>query len=231
MADGKPGRPTNINWDKVERLFRAGVLSTVEIARQVGVDEAVIRMYAKRHGWKKDLTQEVRQLTRVKLVENLSQVFNNGEPPPADQKDEDIVEEAARTQVQVVRSHQYNSQYGHALTMRMLDELDMTTAYKGELQELISSTIAPKRQEAFRRAMSLQARAGIMKDLAAAARVWVTMERQAFNIVDDRDEKKDANIEQMSTDELRQEILKDAKQIGLDLTEEDLRAQGVLSKH
>jgi uncharacterized protein YjcR len=233
---GKVGRPSALSpkqWDQVERLFRAGIISVAEIARQFGVRESNIRHYAHKHGWpKRDLTNQVRQLTKTKIVENLSKVFKDGEDRLKQLSDENIIEEAARTQVEVIRQHQDNCSKGHKLTMRLLGELDTTTAYMGELQQLISSSVAPNRQEALRRAISLQTRAQVMKDLAAAARTWVSLERQAFSIADDKDDKdKDRKLDDMTADQLRQEILRDAKQIGLDLAEEDLEPQGVVSRH
>lgn len=223
MAKVGRNRRQDIDWVKVERLYRAGLLSISEISNECGLPTSTISSRARRDGWKRDLTQGVRQLTRTKLIENLAKVYQEGEEKIKGLQDEQIIQEAARTQVEVVRQHQKTLQNGHALTVRMLDELDATTAYKGELQKLISSTVAPARQEALRRAVSLGSRATIMRDLATAARLWVTLERQAFNIVDDRDKTtNDRKLDEMSAEELRKEILDDAKKMGLDLSPKDL---------
>jgi hypothetical protein len=67
----------------------------------------------------------------------------------------------------------------------------------------------------------LPQRATVMRDLATAARLWVTLERQAFSIADDRekDNKDRAKLDEMTAEQLRAEIKEDAKKIGLDLTE------------
>ena len=232
MAMGRPA-DKKVDWQKIERLYRAGLLPIAEISRECKTGEANIRRVAKKNGWKRDLTQEVRNLTRTKMVENLSRVFQDGEERLKAMGDEQIVEEASRTQVEVVRQHQASLKQGHSLTLRMLDELDTATSRRGELEGMITSTVAPQRQEALRRALSLGARATVMKDLANAAKTWVSLERQAFNIIDDRDDKdKDRKLDDMTAEQLRSEILKDAKQIGLDLSDtidEDL-AQGVSGK-
>lgn len=217
-------RSIRTDWKRIERLYRAGVLSVSEIGRETNTPEANIRYHAKKNGWKRDLTDEVRKTARTKLIENLATVSNPSAFMEGVQKatDEDIIEQAARTQVQVVREHQKTLGHGHSLTLRMLDELDATTAYRGELQELISSTVAPIRQEAMRRAISLSARATIMRDLATAARLWITLERQAFSIVDDRDTSKESRkLDEMTAEQLRQEILSDAQKMGLDLKPSD----------
>lgn len=219
-------RLRRVDWGKVERQYRAGLLVVTEIARQHGISESLIRYHAKARGWKRDLTDEMRTLTRTKMVENLAKVFNSNDivDKLKEVSDEQIIEEASRTQVHVVREHQKTLGQGHSLTLRMLDELDATTANKGELQELISKTVAPARQEALRRAISLSSRATIMRDLATAARLWVTLERQAFNIADDRekDNKEQRKLDEMTAEQLRSEIMSDAKKMGLNLSPEEL---------
>lgn len=225
------------DWNRIERLYRAGILSIAEIAREGNVPESNIRYHAKTKSWKRDLTSKVREASRIKMIENLATARALPGGKEANNEiirqlvggdDETIVEQAARTQVQVVREHQKTLGHGHSLTMRMLDELDTTTAYKGELQELITSTVAPIRQEALRRAVSLNSRATIMRDLATAARLWVTLERQAFSIADDKggkDTNEQRKLDEMTAEQLREEIVNDANRIGLKLTREDLRPQ------
>lgn len=216
------GSSKGIDWKKAERLYRQGLLSNQEIAYECGAtSESSIRSRAKAMGWKRDLTNEMRAKTRVKMVENLA---TYGDPSKilAGLHDDQIIEEAARTQVQVIREHQITLKRGHHVTLRMLDELDATTAFMGELQQLISSTIAPKRQEALRRAISLGSRATIMRDLATSARTWVQLERQAFNIIDENKSTELKDLENKTSEELRAEILNDAKRMGLDLSREEL---------
>lgn len=228
-------RARKTDWKKVERLYRAGLLSVAEIGRECGVGDSLIRYHAKTKGWKKDLSQEMRNLTRTKLVENLATVFDGNQviKDIKDAEDEQIIEQASRTQVHVVREHQKTLGQGHSLTLRMLDELDATTAYKGELQDLITSTVAPARQEALRRAVTLGSRATIMRDLATAARLWVTLERQAFNIADDRDkDNKERKLDDMTAEQLRAEIIQEADRMGIKLEKDDLpqRPVGVAAK-
>lgn len=214
-----------VNWKKVEEQYRAGLLSLEEMAREHGIVSGTIRYRAKLKGWKRDLTQEMRQRTRTLMVENLAKISDGqGLSDHVESVNDDrIIEQAAKTQIEVVRGHQQTLGRGHQLTFRMLDELETTTAHAGELQNLITSTVAPIRQEALRRAVSLSSRADILQKLATAARSWIALERQAFNIADDRGKDEDQKkVDDMTAEELRQDILNTAKKIGLDMTEEDL---------
>jgi uncharacterized protein YjcR len=203
---------------RIERLYRAGLLSVLEISRECGVPESSVRFWAKEKGWKRDLTADVRQKARAKLVENLAKL-GVGDKLVRDNQvvtDEEIIEEAARTQVEVVRQHQRSLGAGHDLTMRMLSELEATTTHHGELEDMIKSDIAPRRQGAMLRAVSLSQRATILKDLAFAAKTWIVGERQAFGIADDRGEDKNGkDINQLTSQELREEIAKQQKLLGL----------------
>ena len=216
------------DWKTVERQYRAGVLTITEIAKEHHISTSSIVYRAEKHGWTRDLSKEVRKATRNKLVENLATVFSGDDAARTAQNltDDRIVEEAARTQVEVVRQHQKTLGRGHALTMKMLAELEAITSHQDELEELIvSSTDNPRRAQALQRAISLASRITALKDLAAASRVWIHEERKAFSIPDESPANQDdAN---KTAEELRQEIMEDARKLGMELTEMSL---GVMPK-
>src|SRR3954468_6016479 len=66
------------------------------------------------------------------------------------------------------------------------------------------------------RAVSLPARATVMRDLAQAARVWINLERQAFRISDDRTKEMPSIVDNMTEDELRASILEDLQILGIE---------------
>jgi hypothetical protein len=65
MPDRKP-----IDWEAIEREYRAGMLSLREIGRRHGVTEGAIRKKAKAESWKRALAAKVREEVREKLVRN-----------------------------------------------------------------------------------------------------------------------------------------------------------------
>ena len=207
-----------VNWLQIERQYKSGVLSIREIAREHNVPESNVRLKAKENGWRRDLTKEVQQRTRAKLIESLAQPDSTDAALKnlKDSTDEEILEQAAKTQVTVVREHQRTLGQGHKLTLRMLDELDATTSLRGELSDLIVAKVDVKNQKAIMRAVSLGGRAAVMRDLAQAARTWVTLERQAFGIADDKRRDTDSDkLNEMTSDELRAQILAEAKELGI----------------
>src|ERR1044071_597771 len=98
---------TNVNWVKVEKAYRAGILPVCQIAKQCGLSGTAIHKRAKKHGWERDLTARVRARTAEKLTLAMAEPFK-GNPPRAPEDrteadDEETIEQAALTQVAVVR--------------------------------------------------------------------------------------------------------------------------------
>ena len=56
------------NWIGIEAQYRLGLLSNVQIAQNYGITEGAIRKMAKKYGWVKDLSSQVREKVRDKLV-------------------------------------------------------------------------------------------------------------------------------------------------------------------
>lgn len=66
--DTKPAKDKP-DWERIGAEYRAGVKSIREIARAHGISETAIRKRAKKEGWKRDLTNEVRQRSKQSLTE------------------------------------------------------------------------------------------------------------------------------------------------------------------
>lgn len=90
------------DWEAIERAYRAGSLSIRNIAEKHGIAEGTIRKRARKHGWQRDLTEQVQQAARDKLVRN--EVRTSGTHDAA-RTDAEIVEEASTEAAAVVLSH------------------------------------------------------------------------------------------------------------------------------
>lgn len=65
------GTKPDVDWERVEREYRGGQLSTCEIARQQGpgvISEGAIRKRARKEGWVRDLTARVNAAVRTETV-------------------------------------------------------------------------------------------------------------------------------------------------------------------
>lgn len=202
------------DWEAIEREYRAGQLSTREIARQHCVSDTAIRKKAKAEGWERDLSDKVRQQARAKLVRDASSQSGSQDQRANEAQ---TVEAAALRHVEIVRQHRHAIGRGRDLTLRLLDELDATTTHVGELEDLIvDETLGDtnsQRRNAMLKAVALPSRAGVIKDLSAAAKNWITLERQAFSLDENGDPNEPAtkgdvrsalrNLNQEQRDQLR----------------------------
>lgn len=132
-----------IDWPAIEKDYRAGSMSNVDLAAWYSITEGAIRKRAKAHGWVRGGT-----------------IQSEGGRAPA------TVLSPETTSPEAIVGR------GRNLTLRMLDELDATTSRQGELQALIDGALdeGDKQREALDQALSLKGRADVLKALALAAK-------------------------------------------------------------
>ena len=58
----------DIDWEPLERAYRIGQTSVVQIATKFGVQRASINRKARKDGWTRDLTDQVRVATKAALI-------------------------------------------------------------------------------------------------------------------------------------------------------------------
>jgi hypothetical protein len=170
------------DWELIERDYRAGVLSIREIAKRHEVSDTAIRKKAKAAGWERDLTEKVNEKVRTELVRSEVRTANP-------QTEREIVEVAAATVVQVVRSHRKAITQGQKLVELLTKQLIDVAGRRDEFEEAIELECADdestKRRSMLMKAVSLGNHASVAVNLANATKTWVGLERQAFNIKDE----------------------------------------------
>lgn len=172
------------DWEAIEREYRAGVLSIREIGKLYGVSDTAIRKKAKlsKPEWSRDLTEKVNAKVRAELVRNEVRTANP-------QTEREIVEVAAATVVQVVRSHRTRIKQGNELVELLTKQLIDVAGKRDQFEEAIEIECADDktndRRTRLMKAVSLSTHASIAVNLATATKTWVGLERQAFNIQDE----------------------------------------------
>ena len=106
-----------IDWEAVEREYRAGQLSIREISRAFGLSDTAIHKRAKIEGWKRPLAALVRKAIREKLALNDSLQQDGLQVGLQNQRatDKEIVENASNRGFEVVTSHRRDIEQLHAL--------------------------------------------------------------------------------------------------------------------
>ncbi|MFU2327746.1 hypothetical protein [Pseudomonas sp. NFX98] len=69
---------TTPDWEAIERAYRAGSLSIRAIGELHGANHATILKRAKKNGWERDLTEQVRAATQRKVTTSVTSGTNKG---------------------------------------------------------------------------------------------------------------------------------------------------------
>jgi hypothetical protein len=164
---------TELDWQKIERHYRAGTLSIREIARQNGVSDTAIRKQARKAAWTKDLSARVRIQVRESLVREGSRRCELAGIKPSDAA---VIDEAAAMGVAVVRSHRRDIEALREAAGGLLEELGL----RGPPQEWqLSGAQGPI-------LLKVGERSRVIADLAATMARLIPLERQAFGLDEDR---------------------------------------------
>jgi hypothetical protein len=178
------------DWEPIERDYRAGTMSIREVAKAHGVSDTAIRKKAKAEGWERDLTERVNEKVRTDLVRTS---VRTADP----QTEQEIVDAAAATVVQVVRSHRKRitsqTDLVDLLTKQLIDVAGKREDFEEAIEIETATDETGKRQAMMLKAVSLPAHAGVAVNLANALKTLVGLERQAFGIKDDSEPDPSAN--------------------------------------
>jgi hypothetical protein len=185
------------DWERIERLYRAGKLSNHAIAAQCDVTEGAIRKRAKRDGWEKDLSARVDVAVKAKLARAPMLTKNHA-------TEREIVEEAASTAVALVLGHRTEIARLQLLAKTMANQL--TDATENEQMMIDEIVIVTAEDEGDRRrlrmeaAVALPARVDTLKKLTDSWKTIVAMGREAFSL--DKPEAPKDPLEDLTEDEL-----------------------------
>lgn len=139
---------STIDWPRIEIEYLAGEDSIREIADRHEISDAAIRKRAKKEGW-------------VRTVRTPKRCEPERQPPPPPPASADEPADSAAI-----------ADDGRALALRMLDELDVVTSQRGELEDIIIAATEDDdddaKRDALMKSISLPVRANTLKTIAQA---------------------------------------------------------------
>lgn len=198
MAKEKTAK-SPIEWDLIERDWRAGVKTQAQMSAQYGVSRAAMNKHFTRRGITRDLDGKVRAAASTIVAQS---IVDTGEGHPGSAiSDRDIIAANAQMQSQIILQHRTDIQRSRKLSMSLLTELEQQTDHRDLIEQLIDILHDPddkhiqKRIEVLERVTSLSSRSSTMKALADTLRSLVAMERQAFGLDDGEDTDEGTGIE------------------------------------
>lgn len=181
----QPDKKAAPDWERIEADYRAGLLSVREIAAANGVSHVAIGKRAKRDGWERDLDAKIKAkadalVTKAEVTKEVT-----SEQAVTERR---IVEANAQVIAEVRVSHRRDIARARSLAMKLLDELEVQTDSVDLLEQLETALAGEDGPDGltrvFQRVTSTAGRIDSAKKLAEAMKVLVSMEREAYGIVE-----------------------------------------------
>jgi hypothetical protein len=126
------------DWEAIERAYRAGSLSLRGIADKFDTNEGTIRSRAKKHGWLRDLSVQVRTATNSKLSREASRTS------VTQREDAEIVEEAATEAASVVLAHRADLAQWRTIANKLchaLQDIEVTEDNIGDFSRSLNAGV------------------------------------------------------------------------------------------
>jgi hypothetical protein len=180
----KPQRK-KIDWESVAKHYRAGIRSLRDIGGEFGISEGAIRKRAKKEGWPRDLSEQIKakadDKVRIALV-------RSGTQGAAEQE---IVEVNAQLQADIILSHRTDIPKKRELVAKLFAEVEGLTDGP-KLVEMMTLALQQgdndKLADVARKVASLPSRIKGTSELITAYKTMIGLERQVFGIDDSGDQ-------------------------------------------
>ncbi len=186
----KKSNNKKVDWDEIERLYRADLRTNAQLAREFGVHATTITRNAKKKGWTKDLKQRIKERTNALVQKRAVKALAS---------DDQTIEENAQINANIKMAHRQDIGDARSIAMTLLDDLksQIGTDNRQRLEDLFiaalkAEVIDASALEAYERVTSLPTHVRVMKDLADTMTKLVTLERQAYGLDDEDNSPADA---------------------------------------
>ena len=169
-----------IDWEKIEVEYRAGVLSLREIAARHGITHGAIRKRAQRDDWDRDLSAKVR--ARAEALVSKAEVSTQ----VSTQAERDVVAVSARLQADKILEHRKDLVRLQEVEQKFVEELvgndgEPTKRYiTTYLGQIIEKDVP----------LSISEKASTLQALANVRTRRIELERKVFGIEDNHGEDK-----------------------------------------
>ncbi|WP_434577564.1 hypothetical protein [Pseudomonas sp. Z1-6] len=196
------------DWERIEQLFRAGLLSVREIAAACGVSHTAINKRSKAEGWERDLKAKIK--AKADSLVSKREVSNKVSTETL-ATERGIVEANAEVIADIRMAHRADIGRSRRLANKLLDELESLTDNRELFEELGELMRAPddkgfdRRNELYGKVISLGGRSKTMKELAETLKTLVLLERQAYEL-----DSKSAGNDADELSKMMDELSKDA---------------------
>lgn len=195
MSTPKPVE-TQIDWERVEADYRAGLMSIREIARRANCSHTAVALRAEQGGWTRDLKAKIHAKAEAQLAKSvLSKNLATGKP----ETEKAIIAANANVVAAVHIAHRAGTTEVRELVLALVAEAKAAIHAPevfAQVYDILASGDDPERAKLRELAdliTSLPARAKVMKDLLECLSRVVTIERLAYGLDDKQKSAEDAD--------------------------------------
>lgn len=178
-----------VDWERIELDYRAGVLSLREIAASHNISHQAIAKRAKSSGWDRDIGAKVKAKADSLVAKSLVDTLVDSKKAATEKE---VIDANAGAIVQVRLSHRHDIRRSRAVIASLLDELELTCgpgnaellSELGEVMRNEDDNGQDKRNDLYQKLLSMSGRVKTMKDLGDALKTMVGLEREAYSLDD-----------------------------------------------
>lgn len=179
-----------IDWEGVEREYRAGIRSLRDIGSEFGVSEGAIRKRVKAEGWERDLSARIE--ARAESLVRKSEVRAEVRKEANLANEREIIEANAQVIADAVLNQRKDVQRARSTVQKLFAEMDASIDGIEDLErlgELMDRSDEDgnldKLNAVYRKIIALPSRVDSTKKLAESLRILVELERKVLRIKDD----------------------------------------------
>lgn len=176
------------DWERIEQLFRAGLLSVREIASACGVSHTAINKRSKLEGWDRDLNAKIKAKADSLVSKREVSTKVSTETLATERG---IVEANAEVIADIRMAHRTDIGRSRRLANKLLDELESLTDEQGTIKSLIKQFKEGDHEDGdvmadmlalANKIGALPSRTKTMKELAETLKTLIALERQAYEL-------------------------------------------------
>lgn len=184
-----------IDWERIELDYRAGVLSLREIAeKHPNTNHVAISRRAKKEGWVRDLSEKIKNKAEKIVTE---QTVTADVTAKSSVSENEIIDSNARVIADVRLSHRKDIGKARSLANSLLEELEHQTINREDYESLgillrrEDERGIDKLNDLYMKAMNTPSRIVSMQKLADTMKTLIGLEREAFGIDKEVEQKPD----------------------------------------
>ena len=178
-----------IDWEAVEREYRAGVRSLADIGTEFGVSAPGILKRAKKDGWVRDLSAKIKAKADAKVNEALVNDSVNAKTAVSERQ---TIESNAQMLADIVLNQRTNVKRAMAVVVALWNEIEAAGDYTeefrrvGELMRSEDEFGQDRLNDMYVAAIGMPQRVKNVKLLADALKVLIELQRKILKLDDDK---------------------------------------------